>query len=134
VTHERSWTVELPVEYGHTDLTAEVEEWVCEKGLQTGTVMLQVVGSTGGTTTIEYEPGALSDLGRALEEIAPASGDNEHNARWADGPSYDSRVAAPEVANWRTASDHALAEHGRRQGPTCARRITGAIVRSSRAR
>ena len=53
-----------------------------------GAICLQVVGSTGGITTIEYEPGALADLERALERIAPASGRYEHNERWHDGNGF----------------------------------------------
>ena len=33
-----------------------------------------VVGSTAGVTTIEYEPGAVADLNRLFDEIAPRDG------------------------------------------------------------
>ena len=41
-------------------------------------------GSTLGITTIEYEPGAVADLRRALDAIAPPNDDYAHNARWGD--------------------------------------------------
>ena len=47
-----------------------------------------MVGSTGAITTIEYESGALSDLRRALDAIAPVDGEYAHNARWGDGNGF----------------------------------------------
>jgi secondary thiamine-phosphate synthase enzyme len=46
------------------------------------------VGSTGSITTIEYESGALADLRRALDLLAPADADYAHNARWGDGNGF----------------------------------------------
>ena len=51
-------------------------------------VSVSVTGSTGAITTIEYEPGALADLRRALDRLAPANDDYEHNARWGDGNGF----------------------------------------------
>ena len=47
-----------------------------------------VVGSTGAVTTIEYEPGALADLRRTLDALAPPDADYAHNARWGDGNGF----------------------------------------------
>jgi secondary thiamine-phosphate synthase enzyme len=72
---------------GHTDvidISHYVERAVSESGIQTGTVHVAGTGSTLGITTIEYESGAVSDLKRALEQIAPANDDYAHNARWGD--------------------------------------------------
>jgi secondary thiamine-phosphate synthase enzyme len=66
---------------GHSDvldITAQVARIVNIAG----------VGSTLGITTIEFEPGCVADLRRALDEIAPAAGDYAHNARWGDGNGY----------------------------------------------
>ena len=49
---------------------------------------LFVEGSTAALSTIEYEPGALADLQRALEQIAPMNADYAHNAAWGDGNGY----------------------------------------------
>ena len=87
-THHKHLTLELQAEFGHADITAQVRKWIAETGIATGVVALQVVGSTGGITTIEYEPGALADLRAAFEEIAPSRGNYEHNARWGDGNGF----------------------------------------------
>jgi secondary thiamine-phosphate synthase enzyme len=85
---EHRWTVALDAEFGHRDITPELEAWVADSGVATGLVAVQVVGSTGGITTIEYETGALRDLRRAVESLAPAAGHYEHNARWGDGNGF----------------------------------------------
>jgi secondary thiamine-phosphate synthase enzyme len=51
-------------------------------------VAVQLIGSTGAITTIEYEPGALQDLRRALDRVAPPNDDYAHNARWGDGNGF----------------------------------------------
>jgi secondary thiamine-phosphate synthase enzyme len=56
--------------------------------VQTGVVTVQLMGSTGSITTIEYESGALADLRRALDLLAPADADYAHNARWGDGNGF----------------------------------------------
>ncbi len=85
---ERRLSVALEPEFGHHDLTSAAQEWVAASGIATGVLVLQLVGSTGGITTIEYEPGALADLRRALEQIAPAGGNYAHNERWHDGNGF----------------------------------------------
>jgi secondary thiamine-phosphate synthase enzyme len=61
---------------------------VSDSGIQTGVLTVQMVGSTGAITTIEYESGALSDLRRALDVVAPVDADYDHNARWGDGNGF----------------------------------------------
>jgi secondary thiamine-phosphate synthase enzyme len=85
---ERRLSISLPAEFGHRDITPEVARWVAEAGVITGLAAIQVVGSTGGITTIEYESGALADLQRSIESLAPADGHYEHNARWGDGNGF----------------------------------------------
>jgi secondary thiamine-phosphate synthase enzyme len=82
------WTVGLPAVFGHADITAELEALVRESGIRTGVLTVELVGSTGAITTIEYESGALKDLRRALEALAPVEGDYAHNARWGDGNGF----------------------------------------------
>ncbi len=70
---------------GHTvDITGEVESAVREAGVGSGVVTLFAVGSTAGLTTIEFEPGAVSDLGRVFEKIAPRDAEYQHELRWHD--------------------------------------------------
>ncbi len=70
------------------DITPKVQQAIQGAGVKQGVVHLFVAGSTAALTTIEYEPGALADLQRALEQIAPADGDYAHNAAWGDGNGY----------------------------------------------
>jgi secondary thiamine-phosphate synthase enzyme len=76
---------------GHTDvidLTAQVERIIASSGVREGIVNISGSGSTLAVTTIEFEPGAVADLRRALEQIAPANTDYAHNARWGDRNGY----------------------------------------------
>jgi secondary thiamine-phosphate synthase enzyme len=82
------WSVRLPAEFGHADITPELEKFVSGSGIKSGTLTVELIGSTGAITTIEYEPGALADLRRALDLLAPADGDYAHNARWGDGNGF----------------------------------------------
>jgi len=76
---------------GHSDVldvSEHVARIVAESGVRHGIVSIAGVGSTLGITTLEFEPGCVADLRRALDEIAPADGDYAHNARWGDGNGY----------------------------------------------
>jgi secondary thiamine-phosphate synthase enzyme len=70
------------------DITPQVERILAESKLKNGVVNVSGMGSTVAVTTIEYEPGALADLARALEKIAPTNSDYAHNARWGDDNGY----------------------------------------------
>lgn len=87
-TRHHSARMHLDAEFGHRDVTPDVRRWVADSGVRNGLICLQLVGSTGGITTIEYEPGALADLRRALGTLAPADGEYDHNARWGDGNGF----------------------------------------------
>ena len=66
------------------DLTDAVGRAVAAAALQSGLATVFVTGSTAGMTTIEFEPGAVSDLARAFEHIAPRRGEYAHHLRWGD--------------------------------------------------
>lgn len=66
------------------DLTPVVADAVSQSGLSDGIVTVFVVGSTAGVTTIEFEPGAVADLNRLFESLAPREADYEHHLRWGD--------------------------------------------------
>ena len=70
------------------DITGQVESLVQGSKIRQGLVNISGRGSTLGITTIEFEPGAVSDLERALEQIAPANDNYAHNARWGDHNGY----------------------------------------------
>ena len=70
---------------GHTiDLTQELMTIVGESEMTTGVATLFVGGSTAGITTIEFEPGAVSDLASVFEELAPQGREWRHHERWGD--------------------------------------------------
>jgi secondary thiamine-phosphate synthase enzyme len=66
------------------DITEIVAAAVAESRVTRGIATVFVVGSTAGVTTIEFEPGAVSDLNRLFEEIAPRHQDYRHHLRWGD--------------------------------------------------
>ena len=85
---EKVWSVSLGAEFGHADVTGDVEAVVANSEVTTGIVTVALVGSTGAVTTIEYESGALSDLRTALDRIAPTSAVYQHDERWGDGNGF----------------------------------------------
>src|SRR5687767_4521164 len=88
--HDRTatWRFRLPAEFGHRDITDDVADLAARSGIGDGMIVVSLTGSTGAITTIEYEPGALADLRRALDVLAPPNEDYEHNARWGDGNGF----------------------------------------------
>ncbi len=76
------------------DVTGEVAAVVSGSGMDAGIALAFVGGSTAGITTIEYESGAVSDLRRALEQLAPEGASYKHNDRWQDGNGFSHVRAA----------------------------------------
>jgi secondary thiamine-phosphate synthase enzyme len=66
------------------DITGSVAAAVAEAGIEAGTVTVFVVGSTAAVTTIEFEPGAVADFNRLLDDLAPRDAEYDHHARWGD--------------------------------------------------
>ncbi len=66
------------------DITEIVSGAVTQSQCAGGIVTVFVVGSTAGVTTIEYEPGAVADLNRMFEGVAPRDADYRHHLRWGD--------------------------------------------------
>ena len=64
------------------DITADLRAALAESGFSEGVAHLFVPGSTAGLTTIEFEPGAVADLARVFEELAPRGGDYRHHEAW----------------------------------------------------
>ncbi len=67
------------------DITEKVAATVREAGVEDGIVVIFVPGSTGGLTTVEYEPGLVQDLKEAFQRIAPQGPRYHHDDRWQDG-------------------------------------------------
>jgi len=66
------------------DISAAVTAAVVDSGLSSGIVTVSVVGSTAGVTTIEFEPGSVTDFNQMLETLAPRDGHYRHHERWGD--------------------------------------------------
>ena len=88
MTREARWTFALKAEFGYRDITRDLSQLVAASGVTTGAVVANLTGSTGAITTIEHEAGALADLRRALDQIAPANDDYAHNAAYHDGNGF----------------------------------------------
>lgn len=82
---------------GHADvqdITSAVKQLVRETGLRSGTVTLFCPSSTSGLTTIEFEPGAVSDLKRLFDQVAPVNQYYAHEETWHDGNGHSHVRAA----------------------------------------
>ncbi len=82
---------------GHADMhdvTSQVQDHVRSSGVHSGLMTIFTSSSTSALTTIEFESGALDDLRRALDEIAPQDREYKHNLRWHDGNGHSHLRAA----------------------------------------
>lgn len=70
------------------DLTGGVADAVVAAGIEAGTALAFVRGSTAAITTMELEPGGVHDLQALLDRLIPATGDYEHNRLNADTNSH----------------------------------------------
>ncbi len=66
------------------DITRDCQEIISASKLNSGVIAVFNPGSTGGLTTIEYEPNLVKDLKNALEKIAPQDKVYEHSKTWND--------------------------------------------------
>src|SRR4051812_50191623 len=65
---------------GHiVDITAGVASVVRTAGVERGVATAFATGSTVAITTMEYEPGGVSDLQELLERLIPQAGSYDHN-------------------------------------------------------
>ena len=72
---------------GHTDVvdvTSDCREFIHGSGLKNGVLTVFNPGSTGGISTIEYEPNLIEDLKEALEIFAPSDKVYKHGKTWSD--------------------------------------------------
>ena len=68
-----------------TDITDKVDNLIANNNFTEGSALIFVSGSTGGITTIEYEPGLLKDYPDFFDRIAPSGINYEHENTWHDG-------------------------------------------------
>lgn len=76
------------------DLTGPVSQRLAANRLQDGTVTVFVPGSTGGLTTIEYEPGVVEDFSDLMERLIPGDKPYRHDRKWGDGNGFSHVRAA----------------------------------------
>jgi secondary thiamine-phosphate synthase enzyme len=76
------------------DITDKIEESVRKSGINNGMVNVFVPGSTGGITTIEFEPGLKKDVPELMEKLVPSNRDYEHDKTWGDGNGFSHLRAA----------------------------------------
>ena len=70
---------------GEDDITDQTSKGIEGSKMKNGVVTIFVSGSTAALTTIEYEPGLLSDFPKMLERVAPKNIDYGHEKLWHDG-------------------------------------------------
>jgi len=70
------------------DITDRVQMEVEEAGIKEGMANVFVVGSTGATTIMEYEPGLVNDMKKVLERLVPKDMEYDHHKMWHDGNGY----------------------------------------------
>jgi secondary thiamine-phosphate synthase enzyme len=83
------------------DITPALENLIHESEIQAGSLSATVVGSTGSITTIEFEPGVIEDLKRAITTLAPPGLEYAHEKAWHDGNGHSHVQAAllgPSIA------------------------------------
>ncbi len=76
------------------DITSELERRIKTSDIENGSLCATMVGSTGSITTIEFEPGVVEDLKRAINTLAPPGLEYEHEKAWHDGNGHSHVQAA----------------------------------------
>ncbi len=76
------------------DITPEIDRLIRKSNIVNGNLCATMVGSTGSVTTIEFEPGVVEDLKRAINRLAPPGIEYEHEKAWHDGNGHSHVQAA----------------------------------------
>lgn len=66
------------------DITPQIESIIKKSKLNNGIANIHCLGSTGGISTIEYEPGLLKDIPARLEQLFPYKDYYAHHNTWND--------------------------------------------------
>ncbi len=82
------------------DITEQVFSLLSSSGFKEGNVLIFVVGSTAGITTIEYEPGLLKDYPAFFEKIIPSNQRYSHDDTWHDGNGHSHVRASLQGASF----------------------------------
>jgi secondary thiamine-phosphate synthase enzyme len=92
--HSTAVTKAMAVGSALEDITDDLKAAVQESGIKDGLLQATAIGSTLSLTTIEYEPGVIEDLKRAITRLAPPGLDYEHERAWHDGNGHSHVQAA----------------------------------------
>jgi secondary thiamine-phosphate synthase enzyme len=76
------------------NLTRGVEAEVASSGVKHGIVTVFVAGSTAGLTTVEYEPGLVSDIKEAFNRLVPRGLPYQHHLTEGDANGHSHVRAA----------------------------------------
>ncbi len=76
------------------DITTELKHLIKKSNIENGSLSATMIGSTGSLTTIEFEPGVVEDLKRAINKLAPPGQEYEHEKAWHDGNGHSHVQAA----------------------------------------
>lgn len=82
------------------NITEQVEDQINKSGFKEGNALIFIGGSTAGITTIEYEPGLISDYPAFFEKIAPSKIRYKHDDTWHDGNGHSHIRAALQGASF----------------------------------
>ena len=92
------WFETLTVSFGTgpdvCDISPQLERFIQTTDVRNGTLSAMMKGSTGSLTSIEFEPGAVADLKRAINQLAPAGASYAHELAWHDGNGHSHVQAA----------------------------------------
>ncbi len=101
VVHCDSVQVSMDVGPDISNITDQLARIAEKSGVENGNLHASVIGSTGSLTTIEYEPGVVEDLRRAITRLAPPDMEYEHEKAWHDGNGHShvqSALLGPSIA------------------------------------
>ena len=85
MTFQKDITIETNRHGQMHDITGQVQAVVAEADVQTGTVHVFNVGSTGSIGVVEFEPGLERDVPEILDKLIPPSREYGHEQAWHDG-------------------------------------------------
>jgi len=84
------------------EITAEAEDFVKESGAKEGIIVVFAPGATAAVTTMEYEPGLISDMKKFFRMLAPDEKESwRHDAGSPSGNATShlrASLAGPSVA------------------------------------
>jgi secondary thiamine-phosphate synthase enzyme len=76
------------------DITTALNRLIEDSHILHGSLCASMIGSTGALTTIEYEPGVIEDLKKAINRLAPPDIEYAHEKAWHDGNGHSHVQAA----------------------------------------